>query len=147
MGKVKVAIKLKNRLKDLEKIKKAVLKLHTAVNCTERKFKEIDLVLEELFTNVVCHGFNDDKEHEIDISLSCDETSLMIRMEDDGKPFDITAAGMPDTRCAIEKRCVGGLGIHFVKHFIDECKYSRENGKNIVVLKKKITNDDHLEAD
>ncbi|MCK5836990.1 MAG: hypothetical protein KAH09_06955 [Desulfobacula sp.] len=32
----------------------------TAIHCTKRKFKEIDLILEELLTNVVCHGFDDE---------------------------------------------------------------------------------------
>lgn len=147
MGKVNISIKLKNRLTDLDKIKKAVLNMSNAVHCTKRKFKEIDLILEELFTNVVCHGFNDNKEHDIELSLSCDDTLLVIRMEDDGKSFDLTGAPEPDTKCAIEKRCVGGLGIHFVKYFIDECKYYREKGKNIVVLKKYITNVEQQETD
>lgn len=147
MGKLNLSIKLKNRLVDLDKIKKAVAEMSTAVECTKRKFKEIDLILEELFTNVVCHGFTDNKEHDINISLTCDDTSLMIRMEDDGKPFDVTAAIQPDTKCAIEKRCVGGLGIHFIKHFIDECEYYRKKNKNIIVLKKYISNDEKLEVD
>jgi anti-sigma regulatory factor (Ser/Thr protein kinase) len=96
---------------------------------------------------VVCHGFNDNKEHDIDISLTCDDQNLMIRMEDDGKPFDITSAAEPDTRCAIEKRLVGGLGIHFVKHFIDECRYYRKRGKNIIVLKKKMAPEDKTKTD
>ncbi|MCF6248329.1 MAG: ATP-binding protein [Desulfobacula sp.] len=148
MEKMSLSIKLKNRLVDLDKIKKAVSSMSTTVDCARRKFQEIDLVLEELFTNIVCHGFNDNKEHEIHISLSCDDDTLMIRMEDDGKPFDVTAAKEPDTKCAIEKRCIGGLGIHFVKHFIDECNYQRKKNRNIVVLKKYITNDaQQLETD
>jgi serine/threonine-protein kinase RsbW len=142
MGKVRVKIKLKNRLIELEKIRQAVSKMSSAFDCTKRKFKEIDLILEELFTNVVCHGFNDNKEHDIDLSLSCENDSLTIRMEDDGQPFDITAAVPPDTKCALEHRYVGGLGIHFVKHFIDECKYHRKKGKNIVVLKKDMAPDE-----
>ncbi len=142
MGKVHLSIKLKNRLVDLEKIKTAVSKMSVAVDCTHRKFKEIDLVLEELFTNVVKYGFKDNKEHLIDLSMSCDNDSLNIRMEDDGEPFDLTAYAEPDTKCAIEKRCVGGLGIHFVKHFIDECRYSRKKGKNIVELKKRMASKD-----
>lgn len=147
MGKISLSIKLKNRLGELDKIKEAVSKMSTSIACTKRKFSEINLILEELFTNVVCHGFSDNKEHDIDISMSCDDSSLKIRMEDDGKPFDITAAAAPDTQCAIEKRCVGGLGIHFVKHFIDDCKYYRKKGKNIVVLKKSITKDEQPEID
>ena len=138
MGKVNLSIKLKNHLVELDRLKKAVEEMSTAVDCTKRKFKEINLILEELFTNVVSYGFNDDKEHDIDLSMSCDEESLMIRMEDDGKPFDITTYDAPDTKCDLEKRCVGGLGIHMVKHFIDDCKYYREKGKNIVVLIKKM---------
>ena len=147
MEKVSFSIKLKNHLNDLDKIKKTVSKMSTAICCTKRRFKEIDLILEELFTNVVCHGFNDDKEHDIDISLTCDEELLVIRMEDDGQPFDVTETVSPDTKCAIEKRCVGGLGIHFIKHFIDECIYSRKKDKNIVVLKKNIASYEQLEKD
>ena len=145
MGKVNLSIKLKNRLNELDKIKAAVAKMSATTDCTQRNSKEINLILEELFTNVVNYSFNDDKEHDIDLSLSCDEKSLIIRMEDDGKPFDFTAADAPDTKCAIEKRSVGGLGIHFVKHFIDDCKYYRKKGKNIVVLKKYMMDDAKIE--
>ena len=138
MGKIKLSIKLKNRLIDLDKIKKAVLKVSSSVDCTKRKFKEVNLILEELFANVVNHGFNDNDEHEIVLSLSCDDKDLVIRMEDDGKPFDLTSASTPDTQCAIEKRFIGGLGVHFIRYFVDECKYQRKKGKNIIELKKYI---------
>ncbi|MCP4672959.1 MAG: ATP-binding protein [Desulfobacula sp.] len=138
MEKIKLSIKLKNRLIDLGKIEKAILKMSSSIDCTRRKFKEVSLILEELFTNVVNHGFNDNHEHDIDLTLSCDDKSLKIRMEDDGRPFDLTCASKPDTRCAIEKRLVGGLGVHFIKHFADECKYQRKQGKNIIELKKHI---------
>ena len=135
---VSTSIRLKNRLTDLEKIRGAVEDLISGMSCTKRKFKEIDLVLEELFVNVVRHGFVDDKEHEIKLTLGCENDMLIIRMEDDGRPFNILEAEPTDTRCPIEKRCVGGLGIQFVKHFTDHCEYHRKNGKNIVLLKKKI---------
>ena len=147
MEKLKLSITLKNRLSDLDKIKAVVSKMSGAVDCTRRKLKEIDLILEELFTNVVRHGFKDNKEHDIDISLSCDDSILEIRMEDDGEPFDITASPSPDTRCALDKRCIGGLGVHFVKHFIDECRYYRKKNRNIIVLKKKMAEENHQPTD
>lgn len=134
---MKLSITLKNRLSDLKKLKEIVLKMSESIDCTQRKLKEIDLILEELFTNMVNHGFSDNQEHDIDISLSCDDTVMVIRMEDDGEPFDINASPPPDIHCAIEKRGIGGLGIHFVKHFIDECRYYRKKNKNIIVMKKK----------
>jgi serine/threonine-protein kinase RsbW len=141
MGKVNLSIKLKNRLNELDKIKAAVSKISTTIDCTQRNSKEINLILEELFTNVVNYGFDDDKDHDIDLSVSCDESILLIRLEDDGKPFDLTAATTPDTKCAIEDRYVGGLGIHFVKHFMDDFKYYRKKDKNVIILKKHLTID------
>ncbi|MCP4370097.1 MAG: ATP-binding protein [Deltaproteobacteria bacterium] len=142
MEKVNLSIKLKNRLDELDKIKAAVSEISASTDCTRRDSKEINLILEEIFTNVVNYGFDDDKEHDINLSLSCDECILLIRIEDDGKPFDFTATADPDTKCPVENRCIGGLGIHFVKHFMDDCKYYRNKGKNIVVLKKDMTNDE-----
>jgi anti-sigma regulatory factor (Ser/Thr protein kinase) len=136
MWQFNLTIKLKNRLKDLDVIKKAVEGMGATIDCTHRRFKEIDLILEELFTNVVNHGFSDDKEHDIVVDLKCDNDRLEIRMEDDGKPFDLSKKSAPDTRCALEQRYIGGLGIHLIKHFIDKYNYSRKNGKNIIVLEK-----------
>jgi len=129
-------IRVKNRLDDLETINKAVDAMPNTLCCSKKKRCEIQLVLEELFTNIVNHGFNDREEHEIEIEVKCDKGALVIRMEDDGAPFNPTNCSSPDTRCAIEERLVGGLGIHFVKHFIDSCSYERKNNKNIMILKK-----------
>ena len=139
MKKVNLSIKLKNRLNELDKIRAAVSKMSATTACTQRSSKEINLILEEIFTNVVNYGFDDDKEHEIDMSLSCDDCTLLIRIEDDGKPFDFTATATPDTKCPIEERFIGGLGIHFIKHFMDDCKYYRKNGKNVIIIKKRMT--------
>jgi len=146
MGKVNLSIKLKNRLDELDKIKAAVAEISATIDCHQRNSKEINLILEELFTNVVSYGFDDDKEHDIDLSISCDESFLLIRIEDDGKPFDLAAAATPDTKCAIEDRYIGGLGIHLVKHFMDDYKYYRKNGKNVIILKKYITKDQKTKA-
>ena len=59
-------------------------------------------------------------------------------MEDDGKPFNLLEK---DTEEAINKplaeRKIGGLGIHFVRQLVDEIRYERSGGKNIVSLTRK----------
>jgi serine/threonine-protein kinase RsbW len=141
MEKLNLSLNLKNNLDELDKIKAAVAKLSETNTCDCRKSNELNLILEELFANVVLHGFSDDKEHDIKLIISCDESSMLIRIEDDGVPFDLTSATSPDTKCAIEERNIGGLGIHFVKHFMDDCQYYRQDNKNIIVLKKNIRDD------
>lgn len=132
-------IRVKNRLEELPVLCRAVDTLNARVNLSRRKCCEIQLVLEEIFTNIVNHGFSDKREHEIEIIISFQGDMLTIRFEDDGKAFDPTGAACPDTGCALEQRLVGGLGVHFVKHFIDTCSYRREKDKNIMILQKKLT--------
>jgi len=138
MGKIKFAITLKNSLEDLHKVEEVLDRISDHVCCSHKKICETNLIIEELFTNIVNHGFNDEKEHTIKLTLTWDNTFLTIRIEDDGKPFNPMKAAMPDTKCVITERLVGGLGIHLIKHFIDVCRYSRQNGKNIVLLQKKM---------
>ena len=67
MGKINLSIKLKNHPDELDKIKAAVSKMSATTDCTQRNSKEINLILEELFTNVLKYGFDDDKEHDINL--------------------------------------------------------------------------------
>lgn len=132
-------LRVKNHLKELETLFGAVDALGSKISLSKTKRCEIQLILEEIFTNIVNHGFSDKKEHEIEILITFKNKTLTIRFEDDGKPFDPTEATFPDTGCAVEQRLVGGLGVHFVRHFIDTCTYRRSGDKNIMILKKKIT--------
>ncbi|MDY0220461.1 MAG: ATP-binding protein [Desulfobacterium sp.] len=139
MGAFTLPIRVKNSLEELGTLFGAVDALGTKIFLSQKKRWEIQLILEEIFTNIVNHGFNDKEEHEIEILITVKNKILTIRFEDDGKPFDPTGVTFPDTRCAVEQRLVGGLGVHFVRHFIDTCTYRRTGGKNIMILEKKMT--------
>ncbi|MDO4939847.1 MAG: ATP-binding protein [Lachnospiraceae bacterium] len=114
---------------------------------------QISVALEELFVNIANYAYGkaekaDDSiipASQTDISKTCtitmgkDGDCLSIRLEDEGIPFDPFAKIDPDVTMAAEDRDIGGLGIYIVKKTMDECEYIRENGHNIVVIKKKLT--------
>lgn len=54
-----------------------------------RKSCFLSLFVEEMAGNVVEHGFNDGKKHGLDIRVLIEEESLILRMRDDCRPFDI----------------------------------------------------------
>jgi anti-sigma regulatory factor (Ser/Thr protein kinase) len=133
-----VTITVTNRLEELGKISEALDSLPPTRRCSARKRCEINLSIEELFTNIVTHGIDDTREHEIRIRFSWTDTELTIRIEDDGKPFNPITMAVPDTDCCLANRCIGGLGIHLVRHFMDAVNYMRKRGKNIMTLKKSL---------
>lgn len=100
----------------------------------------LNLVLEELFSNIIFYGYDDDQSHEINIEIELENSSLRIKLEDDAKEFNPLLVPEPDMNTPLEDRKIGGLGIFFVRRFMDTVTYSRINNKNILTLTKEINN-------
>ena len=97
----------------------------------------VKLVLEELGLNVIDHGSGDETP-DIEITVISEPDVLEINISDNGLPFDpLNDAPPPDLTSSIEKRPIGGLGIHLVLTMMDEIRYRRENGRNHLALIKR----------
>lgn len=98
----------------------------------------LTLLLDELVTNIISYGYADYDEHPIDVTISIDGSKLSIRVEDDAAPFNILEAPEPELDVPLELRekPIGGMGIHLVKNMVHDITYVRENGKNVLLLKK-----------
>lgn len=97
---------------------------------------ELDLVLEELVTNVIDHGELDGADAPIRVALERSDGELVITVTDRGKPFDPTQAPAPDTAADVTERSIGGLGLHLVRGYMDSVTYDRIGTENRVVLRK-----------
>jgi anti-sigma regulatory factor (Ser/Thr protein kinase) len=98
---------------------------------------EIDLILEELFTNMVKYGAAG--EPEIAIALGWSAPELTMRLEDRGAPrFDPGEAPPVDVTRPIEERNAGGLGLHLVRRMADRLEYAYEDGCSRVTVMKKV---------
>ena len=133
---VQITFELKNRLADLD-----VLCEHLASFCencgiTKKQKFEINLALDELFTNIINHGFDDDAEHKIRVTCAHNEKLVEITIKDDGIPFNPLEAPQPDLECTFSDREIGGLGIHLIKAYIDQIDYRRDSNTNVLKLTK-----------
>jgi serine/threonine-protein kinase RsbW/sigma-B regulation protein RsbU (phosphoserine phosphatase) len=99
----------------------------------------VNLVVEELVTNVIRHGLG--IGHPGTISLRVRQSAeqvLDIELRDDAPPFDPFEVPPPSLTADLDERAVGGLGVHFVRAFMDEHRYLREGGHNVVLLQKRL---------
>ena len=133
-----VQLKLKNHLSELDNIAVNLENLSEKWNLPPKIVMEINLVIEELFTNVVFYAFDDKEEHEINLSFMLVDThQLQMRLEDDGKPFNLLEKKVNDVfDKPLEERQIGGLGIHFVREMMNSVDYQRSGNKNVVILTK-----------
>lgn len=98
---------------------------------------EIDLILEELFTNMVKYHPEGDPEIEIELSRSGER--IIIVLTDHGvEPFDITQAPEVDTNLPLPDRKVGGLGLHFVRQMSETITYDHRDGRSTITVTKKL---------
>jgi len=138
MAKKAYAFELKNDQSELDRLCEACEELGKSIGLSDKSVFEINLALDELFTNIISYGFKDQKEHSIKIDISVDDNQLHMRIEDDGIPFNPLAVKPPDFQCSIEECQIGGLGIHLIKKLMDDFQYQRVGDKNVIKLKRKI---------
>ncbi len=98
----------------------------------------LNLVLEELITNIIFYGYTDKNEHFIEINIDFDDSRIFLKVEDDGIAFNPLLKEEADISLAVEDREIGGLGIHFVRKLMDTISYERKNEKNILTMMKTV---------
>lgn len=96
---------------------------------------QLNLVLDELITNIIEHGGGCSK-CPIEIRMEKTNSQFKIQLSDGGPPFDPTHCKPADVTLPIDQRKCGGLGVLFVRKFSDDCSYERVKGKNIFQFTK-----------
>jgi len=94
----------------------------------------LDTVLAEAVTNVISHGYRDAGPHEVTVRFAREGNGWAIEVEDDGVAFNPLEAAPPRTPGSHSEASVGGLGIHLIRSFADECRYRRENDRNRLTM-------------
>jgi len=129
---------LRNDLAELQRLNQLVSDFAESHGLPSELVFRLTLVLEEIITNVISYGYEDEMEHEISVRLSWEDPDMKIEVEDDGHPFNPLEAPPPDMVKPLAERPVGGLGIHLVREMMDKLEYRRENDKNLLVLKTRV---------
>lgn len=131
-----MTVLLKNNLTEIARLSEIVETLGNQHGMTEEVVYASNLALDEILTNVITYGYQDQSEHEIVVRFDISGNKLSMEVEDDGHPFNPLEAPTPNLEAALLEKEIGGLGIHFVKTLMDRVEYRREHEKNILSLTK-----------
>jgi serine/threonine-protein kinase RsbW len=129
---------LKNELSELKTLQRHLNNWCGDIGLTAISISRINVCLDELFTNIVSYGFEDDLEHKIEFTLNCDNNSVIINIKDDGMAFNTLEKVDPDFPANVESAKIGGLGILIIRKLMDNVSYERKQGKNILTMIKDI---------
>ena len=142
MAKKEFSFELKSSLSELDILCEKLEEIGKKIGLSKKLIFEVNLALDELFTNIISYGFGDDDEHTIKITVTPQPEMLCLCIEDDGIPFNPVDFETPDVACSVENCKIGGLGIHIIRKLMDEICYQRCDDKNILTLKKTLSNEE-----
>jgi sigma-B regulation protein RsbU (phosphoserine phosphatase) len=135
----KMFLEIENNVEEIAKVNTLIDQACETWDINPANGHKITLALEEIVSNIINYGFADEAKHLIGITIERIEGAVRIVVEDEGTAFNPLEMEEPDSlNKPIEEREVGGLGIYFVKQFMDHKEYRREEGKNILILEKRI---------
>jgi len=136
MKHAEVKVTVKNRIEDLLRVNSLFESFATQHDINGRLRYHLLVSIEEILTNIIKYGFDEEGVHPIHITFRRVEEQIEMEFEDRGREFNPLEIGEPDLDIPLEERKLGGLGIHLVKKMVDEANYRREGDRNILLLRK-----------
>jgi len=95
------------------------------LQATPKAQYNVELVFEEIVTNIVRYGYDQPDGESVVVELCRDSNELAITFDDGGRPFDPLAKPDPTLPHSIEEAKVGGLGLMLVRKATTEMAYER----------------------
>lgn len=131
-------LKVESDPKNLAVIGNFIAKTMSAVGAKDEKdIFEVGLAVDEACTNIMEHAYSG-KSGKITIQcrLSQSKKEFIVKLIDQGTPFDPNSIPPPDTAATLEQRTRGGYGIFFMKTMMQTVKYAfTEKGNELTMTK------------
>jgi len=101
---------------------------------SRRRTMDLELAVEEAMANI-CRYAYPGGSGEVEVSCrTCSGGAFSIEITDRGRPFDLFTVEKPVFEDCLSRRKLGGLGIHLIRHMVDEVRYRRAGERNVLTL-------------
>jgi serine/threonine-protein kinase RsbW len=94
--------------------------------------------VDEAASNIIIHGYRDGPG-EIEVEVRASKSKIVVCLRDQAPSFDPTQVPSPNTNLPLEQRPIGGLGVHLIRHCVDEFSHCvPSSGGNELILVKNL---------
>ena len=105
--------------------------------CGRKEKKQLGMAVEEIYVNIASYAYGSGSgDALIRVTAEKDPGRAEIVITDTGAPYNPLEKPDPDLGMDVEDRQFGGFGIFMVKNAMDDITYAREEGKNILTIRK-----------
>ena len=132
------SIILTNDISEINKLSEFVEEIGNEHSLAPDVVFNLNLVLEEAVVNIINYAYPKEDHQSIYLSATLHEGSIILVLTDTGVEFDPTMAPEADITLSAEERPIGGLGIFLIRQIMNEVRYDRIDGKNVLTMEKKL---------
>lgn len=125
-------VTLDNEEKNASVVSEQLIEFAKNHQIPNRESQLVGLAAEEMVDNIVLYGYKKEKRNYIDVNMKIIEDSLLLRIRDDGVPFDPTKYEFDNNES------YSTSGIKLIKNITDKITYMRILNLNNTVLEIKI---------
>jgi serine/threonine-protein kinase RsbW len=127
------------RYQSLASISEFVLQAARQAGLDGKATYAVQMAVDEACTNIIEHAYGGEGNGTITCSVGFDPDSLTIQLEDNGKPFNPKKVRSPNTHLPLSRRKEGGLGLFFIRQYMDEVRFefSAGAGNRLTMIKRK----------
>lgn len=125
-------LRLPAKTEFLDRLRAFVLEWLSQFAVPVQKRFEIDLVLEEVLTNIIKYAYPTGAG---DVEVCCTMEGpgrFRLTVQDWGVPFNPLTCAEPGLYADVEDRKVGGLGIYLVRQMADRVCYQQFENRNVL---------------
>jgi anti-sigma regulatory factor (Ser/Thr protein kinase) len=126
-----------NEMAQLAILRDAMDRIGAEHGLAPRVLVELQVVLDEMVSNVIKYAWPEGGRHEVRVRISVDSARVVIEIADDGRTFNPLDEPPPEAPPPGQRPRPGGVGIHMLKQFMDNVEYSRIDGRNRLTLTKR----------
>jgi anti-sigma regulatory factor (Ser/Thr protein kinase) len=129
--------KYRSLIQEIPTIRKDLTELQSLWSIPDSEMRQIRLIIEEIFSNVIRYAFSDSQEHMVEVQLKKSNDEISIQIKDDGIPFN-PLEHQPGVSTDPASSVDGGMGLTLIKTFSNSITYKRVDNNNQLLITKKI---------
>lgn len=131
---MKKFISIQSKLDNINQIEKLVDEISDQFKLSSDLYGKLLIATIEAVNNSIVHGNKQDETKKVDISVSIDDTAILIKVVDEGPGFDFNAVPDPTRPENIEN--VSGRGVFLMKKLADDLLFYN-NGSIVELIFKR----------
>jgi len=116
-------------IQEIPNIRKDLAFLKHEWAISESEIRQILVIIEELFSNIVRYAFDGEQKYPVDIRLGRSEGQIEIEIIDKGmafNPLEYQTQALSDPASSD----AGGMGLTLIRAFSSSVSHKRDSGKN-----------------